>query len=311
MQQYPIIIAIKKLTIVVGSTIGIIAIASCAVSNYTGQHSGGDIVPLTSTMETQYLYHPKVGDPQRPTSLAFGSSLSVPKALVSSNRNEHEKFMNQIEHSPEAAIMDKFGRAAMKVNSWQEVHRLAIECIAKTTGTLPAFYVHQLIASTMLKTYFLLHNPTPDIQEAVGYYMNILIKYENYSDANLKSLCLPILIGYWPNEKVIEVAQKNFNNATRNKVTVHGFLQDYSQKRQVELTKQLPEKYAQMTSSQFATKVQADLETAILTFPKRSKPFPDLIHDTEECLKFDKDTPESIAVLALLAQGKFAPSANK
>ncbi|MFY7999216.1 MAG: hypothetical protein ACOVSW_11530 [Candidatus Kapaibacteriota bacterium] len=303
---------IKKLlsiTVLVICTISAVFIVSCSVGN-TGQHGAGDVVPLGSTLESQYFSHP-ISDPQRQTSLGFSSSISIPKTLASSRREEVEKLMNYIDHCPEQKILSDFGRAAMKANSWQEVDKLARECITKTTGTLPAFYIHQMVASTMLQTYFLLHKPTPDIQGAVGYYMDILIKYENYSKANLKAACLPMLMGYWSNEKIADAAQKNFSSVVFHKITKENFLYDYSQKRYDELKKYAPEQYAQMTSSQFATKVQADLETVVLTFPKRSKPFPDLIHDTDECLKFDKDTPESIAILALLAQGKFASTTNK
>jgi hypothetical protein len=162
----------------------------------------------------------------------------------------------------------------------------------------------------MLNTYFLLCKPTPEVQKAVGYYLETLTRYQNYADANLKAAILPILIGYWSNEKIIDIAQKNYDYSVY-KVEAGQYLSSFYQNKHNQMTKQFPDQYSSVSSAQFSSKIQHDLEIRISTFPKRNKPFPNPLRDHEEYKQLTLDNPESIAILALLAQGKFVTSANK
>lgn len=120
-----------------------------------------------------------------------------------------------------------------------------------------------------------------------------------------------MLVGYWSNEKIASVAQKNFDAVIGDK-TIETWLQGFYQKRAEELARQLPEYYAQMNSSQKELKIQEDIISKMNTFPKRTKPFPDAMTNyTEyEQLKI-KENPENIAILALLAKGVSSQSTNK
>jgi hypothetical protein len=166
-----------------------------------------------------------------------------------------------------------------------------------------------MVATTMLNTYFLLHKPTPDVLQAVSYYMDILVQYQNYSNANLKAAFLPMLIGYWSNEKIIEIAQKNFNAPNRRTTTAQ-YLQDYYQKLLKETVNTSTEQSAQTSAAQYAAKFQAGLQAKATSFPKRSAPYPDAISQQKEFLQLKQETPESVAILAFLAEGKFVSDTN-
>ncbi len=283
-----------------------ILIVSCATSG-VGNGKQDDIIGIKPFSDTQYEYRYTTN-----SSLAFSSSIKFPETLGLSTVAEMNKCLQEIRDKPEEKVMSEFGKLAPQMKSWQEVHKAAQECIAKTEGTFGAFHVHQMVATTMLNVYFLLQKPTPEVQQAVGYYMDVLIRHKNYLDPNVKAAILPMLIGYWSPEKIIDVAQKNFEAITYNEKAKELWLQDFYKKRSAELAKQSPEQYSQISSTQIQSKIQEDLLSKINMFPKRSKPFPNPIKDFEEYDQLRvRENPENVAILALLAQGAFSPNNKK
>ncbi|MFY8000895.1 MAG: hypothetical protein ACOVSW_20045 [Candidatus Kapaibacteriota bacterium] len=272
-----------------------IVIASCS-SNNLGSNSN-DIIDITSNIQS---IHKNVDG-----SLTM-SSVIIPPDPTLSDEKRRKLFRDYLE-TPEDYVIKKFARDATKMESWSQVHGAAQECINKTAQGYYAFYAHQLIATTMLNTYFLLQKPTPDVQKAVGYYMDILVKYQNYADPNLKSAMLSILIGYWSPDKIAEVAQKNYDHSVYN-LTTENFLRDFYPNK---LRKASPEQYAQMSSTQLSSRIQDELEAKISSFPKRTKPFPNPMKNWEEYQQCTKESPESIAILALLAQGMTNQNKNR
>lgn len=275
--------------------IAICIITSC-VSNNLGSNSN-EIINVTSEV---YTIHKNANG-----SLQMSSTIIPPDSELSDEKRK--KLFRDYLQTPEDYAVKIFAKEAVKLDSWQKVHAAAQECINKTSQGYYAFYAHQLIASTMLRTYFLLQKPTPEVQKAVGYYMDILARYQHYSDPNLKAAMLPMLIGYWSAEKIKEAAQKNYETSVY-KLTTEKFLRDFYPN---ELAKQSPDQYAQMSTAQISSRIQEELEVKITTFPKRVKPFPDAIRNYEEYKKCTTNSSESIAILALLAQGTFTGSTNK
>ncbi|MCU0424418.1 MAG: hypothetical protein MUF71_02205 [Candidatus Kapabacteria bacterium] len=245
---------------------------------------------------------------------SHGSSLTMTSAIIPPDPwiagEKRDQLFREYQGTNEDYIVSQFAKSVVKMESWQQVHIAAQECINKTSQGYYAFYAHQLVASTMLTTYFLLEKPTPEVQKAVGYYMDILAKYNNFVEPNVKSAMLSMLIGYWSESKIKDFAQKSYAAISYNLAT-EKFLQNFYQLRHNDLLKQLPDQYSALSASQAATKIEEALFVEFLTFPKRSKPFPNWLNNWEEYKQSTQDKPESIAILALLAQGKFATTSKK
>lgn len=303
--------AIRKIKYTVSIILLSFLVASCGTSGSgVGNNNADGVITMTSSNgeERSYIYVSR-------SSLELSSSLVFPEELSLRTTQAMDRCLRDVQERQEVEVMSEFSKAAPKMKSWQEVHNAAKECITKTTGTFGAFYVQQMIATTMLNTYFMMHKPTLEVQQAVGYYMDILTQHKNYLDPNLKATVLPMLIGYWSPEKIASVAQKNFEKTTNNYKAKEVWLQEFYANRSMELTKQFSEQYAQMNTQQKETKIQEDLLIRMNSFPKRTKPYPDPITNPAEYAEYEQlkshYKPESIAILALLAQGKFVPLVNK
>lgn len=270
---------------------------SCTSGNIGS--GSGEIIDAKSSIDVRSIHQISKG------SLSLSSVIWLPDPSISDEKRQ--QLLRDCQNSAEFYEALQFAKNATKMDSWQQVHAAAQECINKTSRGYYSFYAHQLIATTMLNTYFLLQKPTPDVQKAAGYYMDILAGYQNYYDLNLKAAILPLLIGYWSTEKIQEVAQKNYHNSGF-KLTTEEFLRDFYPN---ELSKQAPEHYSQMSIVQISSKIQQELEAKISAFPKRTSPFPNALTNNEEYKKCTNDSRESIAILALLAQGTFAGNTKK
>ncbi len=98
--------------------------------------------------------------------------------------------------------------------SWQEAHLEAKNMIESTRNDVLGFEIAQETASSMLRSFFLQIKPTIEVEEAVDYYMNILIKYEYYREPNLFAQILPKLANRWTKERINEIAQKTIYENT-------------------------------------------------------------------------------------------------
>lgn len=146
-------------------------VTSCAVSNM-GDNSSELVVTKTSLEESRLTYHSSGRN-----SLPLSSSIALPESLAKLSPTEIDNVIREGSNKNELKILRDFSFAAVKAKSWQEVDQLAQESIRKTIGSFASFHVHQMIATTMLNTYFLMLKPSLDVQKAVGFYMDVLIKH--------------------------------------------------------------------------------------------------------------------------------------
>jgi hypothetical protein len=90
--------------------------------------------------------------------------------------------------------------------SWQEPHKAVVSFIDKTKGNFALVVEHQMLAAAMLQNCLFFQEPTPEVQRAVEYYLNVLEYYHNYQEVYIYSKALPTLYGYWPDEKISNTA---------------------------------------------------------------------------------------------------------
>jgi hypothetical protein len=276
-------------------------LASCSLNNFSTTGNETTIFSTKSAkseIELVSMVHQR--NPSR--SLVLSSTI-VPPAAFSSNESE-DRLHREFQGSSEQTILNKFARDAKTKKSWQEVDILARGCMEQTRSSIHGFRINQFVATTMLTTYFLLLELTPEVQKAVGYYMDVLAGHNNYYDLNKKTPILTMLIGYWSKDKITAYAQKIFENNGRSKLSPVLCIERYLSKRGNELLSEIPNTYKSLTEKQINSKVYEELRVAVLTYPKRTKPYPTIVDDYEEYNKnYTDDKPENIAILALLIQG--------
>ncbi len=128
------------------------------------------------------------------------------------NNMQHEEHMkirqtyykNLHRYDWRIAKMEKISSA----KSWQEAHAEAKDMIESTRNDILNFEIAQETASSMLRSFFIQLEPTPEVQEAIEYYLNVLIKYGYYREPNLYAQVLPKLQSRWTKEHIKEVAIK-------------------------------------------------------------------------------------------------------
>jgi hypothetical protein len=95
-----------------------------------------------------------------------------------------------------------------QVTDWKQAHQLTQEFIQATQQTTLAFDYQQRCAVAMLNTFLLHQQPTGDVQQAVEYYVTILLTHKGFDDIVLLSKSLLVLRGLWGNEKIIQTSQE-------------------------------------------------------------------------------------------------------
>ncbi len=129
-----------------------------------------------------------------------------------------------------------------KINSWQEADKQARVCLEGIKNEEDAWYHSQMVAATMVKTYLLSLPPDLEVQRAVEFYINTLFQYNNYNEVVMIARALPMLKGYWTNEKLYQVALKHYQHIN-NKVPASIYvIRDFGYRAE-KLAKKSPEKY--------------------------------------------------------------------
>lgn len=137
----------------------------------------------------------------------------------------------------------------VRSQTWQEAHMHARSIIESTKNDKIAFEIAQITASSMLRNFFFSLAPTPEVTEAIDYYMNILLSYQYYREANLFAPMLIKLKGRWSQERIREVAQKCIYENT------HFFREPFSAEKQLKVLskRQLAQNSSQEISSGTST----------------------------------------------------------
>jgi hypothetical protein len=177
--------------------------------------------------------------------------------------------------------------------TWQESHGLAQQFLESVRNHPIQFFYHQDMASRMLRGVFVELEPTLEVQKAIGYYADILLEQRNVRETNLWARLLPMLRGYWSDEKIVTTAQQCLKeyqtwNPFRYKFSLEAFIE-----KKAKATAQQHNMTQQITTQQVRKQMQADLQM------QWKQPFPQRAKDDMYLVSV---VPESLATLNILAE---------
>jgi hypothetical protein len=100
--------------------------------------------------------------------------------------------------------------AIVNATTWQAAHQSAMRYLGlKKEANVPDLHsIEQLTAQSMLRYFFLDPPLSREKQQAIEYYLNILLRYNNHAYILMNAECLVRLQGYWTNEQVADVARQ-------------------------------------------------------------------------------------------------------
>jgi hypothetical protein len=272
-------------------------LASCSITNTGNNMEQAINIPINASVRNERA------------SLAVFAFLALPNEW--SLERYQKEFYLSFKDTPEDIAVKSFANKATQLDSWQEIHQEAQNCVRQTSQGKYAFYVQQVIATTMLNTYFTTQKPTKEVQDAVAYYIELLVAQKNYHDKNMLADLLPMLNGYWSSEKISAIARNSFERNSLN-TSPEKWLQDsYYTKRSGEMKSQSSAKYSQLSTQEIQKEIEGDLVDKMNSFPKRSKVFRDPMRNLEEMKEWTGYNEKNMATLALLARGIGNPNKNK
>jgi hypothetical protein len=204
--------------------------------------------------------------------------------------------------APEIEALNQFPHRITTATPWETAHKEARRIIEQTRGTRFACYVQQTLSTAMLRSFMVTQKPTPQVQETTAYYLEILLSYNNYNEANLQALVLPMLHGYWSNAKLAQTAEKFFHRGTMKNQTPTQWLPRYFTHAAAEMAKSAPQKYPDNTARERLAKVMSGefWQKSVLNFPKRTRQFTPLTRS--EMTEYYFPRLDTYAVLGLLME---------
>lgn len=133
-----------------------------------------------------------------------------PPMGIQSPENQTPKDMTALFSIPEnQQKMEKIGRFLRTLKNekqWEKAHVQAESVIKDLHGHILEYYFAQQIAIEMLWSVLLPQNNNPEVQKTLGFYMEVLMKYNNYRNKVLFAAVLPRLEGYWTAAKIQTIA---------------------------------------------------------------------------------------------------------
>lgn len=180
---------------------------------------------------------------QRQNTLYWGSvNMKLPSGMSDEDYQKVRKNYYTVDRFTwKMAKRDRIAGA----KSWQDAHLEAKSMIEATRNDVIGFEIAQETASTMLRSFFFQLDPTPEVAEAIEYYMNVLLAYNYYREPNLFAPMLLKLQGRWSKERIQEIAKRSVYENT------HFFQDKFSADTEFKLMarKQLVSKNSNQSSS--------------------------------------------------------------
>jgi hypothetical protein len=172
-------------------------------------------------------------------------------------RNNIKEFLKRSE------IIEAQERKIRSARSWRESHIIAQNFANEIPQLHLSFDVHQNLASAMLYYVLLEEEPTVEVQKAIEYYLNILLEYKNYQEANILARSLIKLQGFWSDDKISNLSNEIINDYTKRvghkSDMVNLFFQYYTPL----LQKNNQAKYSNMTTSQITENLHSNYKQRI------------------------------------------------
>ncbi|TAE29735.1 MAG: hypothetical protein EAZ92_05965 [Candidatus Kapaibacterium sp.] len=125
--------------------------------------------------------------------------------------NIYDKFTS----SPRVLRYGEMMSKIRKAKNWQEADVLGRQLIQDYEREEVLFFIQQQVASGMLRSYFIHEKATPETQQVMGYYMDMLVRNKYFSDPCLFAQVLPKLQGHWNTQQIADIAQKTLPYGTR------------------------------------------------------------------------------------------------
>lgn len=243
--------------------------------------------------------------PNNETTFYLFGSPELPKGLsIQEYQKMFREYINQKRKMPpEHERVEEFQRKIVKTVSWQDAHKEAKSCIDDTEGKFFATDSRQLIAASMLRQYFTTLYPSPDVQAAAAYYVNVLINYQNFTEINLMAKILPLLTGYWAQEKIAELAGQYIKE----------YYKSYSYKKRFNLDEFFQERAKQEIVKSSAGTASSE-SVKLLSKELRQKYWKEVVtnfsgnksakeyHSLKDIPSDYQPTPDTFAVLSLLIE---------
>lgn len=180
---------------------------------------------------------------QKQNVLYWGTvNMKRPKGMTDTDyQNVRKSYFTVDRFTWKMAKCDRIASAT----SWQDAHLEAKSMIEATRNDVLGFEIAQETASTMLRSFFFQLAPSPEVTEAIEYYMNVLLEYDYYREPNLFAPMLLKLQGRWSKERIQEIAKRSVYENT------HFFKDKFSAETEFQrmAQKQLASKNASQNSS--------------------------------------------------------------
>lgn len=173
-------------------------------------------------------------------SFSLAAFMKFPDGMSSSDFAEQ---VSTFQNSPETALANKFLEEVSNKNKWQDIDRLARNFVNEVRGKQYAWYYHQAVAAGILGQYLTVQPPTIEVQKAIEYYLDLLLYYKTYNEVITFSKALPMLNGYWSNERLLEttmVCYKSFNG----QLSPNQYVSRVIARKAEKIAQASPEKYA-------------------------------------------------------------------
>lgn len=138
------------------------------------------------------------------------------KELTAVEKEEVQELMRQIQNASRELAPYEAGiiTAIFKSASWQEADMRVREKLAGVKGKFLAFKLEQFAAHTMLSIHLLQGAISPEKQEAIAFYTQVLLTNE-HPDADLLSRSLSSLEGKWNKQQIVGAAKRTATYARK------------------------------------------------------------------------------------------------
>lgn len=167
---------------------------SCGITNQAQQNT----LPTTVTSN-----EPVVTKLENNRIFIWAALVSLPDGM---KQGEYNDIYRQYLKSPQYQEHEKIIRMISTTNSWREAHQFTQKFISETQEDRFAFIHQQYAAASILRNFFMYVKTTPESQEIMAYYLDIMKKYKSFQEINLIVQILTKMQGYWNDEKITEYA---------------------------------------------------------------------------------------------------------
>jgi hypothetical protein len=203
--------------ILIGISMG--TMGSLSLYAQTHNHNSAQNALIDSVRQKQYVVFDEQAYITAPDGLNSNQANEIMTSFVTNNLS-NDAYHNRL---------TRLHTTVRNSSTWQQVHYAVQQYIEETQQLPIAFVEHQQLSQGTLRGYLLREETTPELQQALEYYMNVLIKYKSFGPKTLLAHTLLKLRGHWTNEQISAVAQhildstKIFMENGRKPTTVNEF----------------------------------------------------------------------------------------